>query len=352
MSELSVSSMSASPSAKGWLASPALDLAMMTCFVPLLVVVAFSPLAHVFQGRAFNAAFEPVFIIVMSVSFIHRHLVWLLAYGDPAVRAARKRLLIIAPLLAFSVVIVTHGFKVQPLRDVVVGALALWNIWHVLRQRHGVFRAYARAAGPALASQAHARRDQTLLWAWVVAIVCAVPVVIPASLAAPGVRTWAARLATVWSGSTAEVGAAAVAVAVLALTLWWAAYELRLGQGLPRVPRLVFLTSTAALLGVFLLYGPVVGYLIFSFAHSFEYLFFVYFDARKKNRINPTFASRVAGAPWGMLALIGLGLGGFALAWQVWNMPGVVIYYVTTSIIHYVYDGFLWKGKPAKPSPG
>jgi hypothetical protein len=122
---------------------------------------------------------------------------------------------------------------------------------------------------------------------------------------------------------------------VLVAFVVWLRHEKKLSA-----PRIVFLSSTIALLTVVVLGGPIVGFLVFSLGHSLEYILFVHLVA--KRRASPPWGIRALG-PDKIIIVSAALLLAFVLAREVWTVTLFVIYYSSTSILHYVYDGMIWK---------
>ena len=141
----------------------------------------------------------------------------------------------------------------------------------------------------------------------------------------------------------------AAAVAGLGWVLFrWLRHELRApatpGQ---RAPRLFLMGSTLLLFAVFLIHGPVIGYLCFGTAHAIEYMAFVHhYGARK-------YAGE-GGRGRGPAALLGdprvaapALMGGLLLVfWLLHEQRRTevyLVYYTATSWLHFLYDGWIWK---------
>ena len=92
------------------------------------------------------------------------------------------------------------------------------------------------------------------------------------------------------------------------------------------------------------MHGPLVGYLVFGVAHSLEYIAFVYHFGERKFRGQSTslaalLLGRVRRAPLVIAPL----LAGYALVHQHRFSLAFVVYFSTTSALHYLYDGWVWR---------
>ncbi|MCY1008027.1 hypothetical protein OV079_21200 [Nannocystis pusilla] len=104
--------------------------------------------------------------------------------------------------------------------------------------------------------------------------------------------------------------------------------------------------STLLLFAVFLVHGPVVGYLCFGTAHAVEYMAFVHHYGTKKYGRGERrgAAARLLGdvrvavpALFGGLLLV------FWLIQEQRRSDVYLIYYTATSWLHFLYDGWIWK---------
>jgi hypothetical protein len=328
----------------GWLRGPIWDASLLAFgWVPFYLWVALHPLAEATGGLA------TALVIALALNFLHRHYVLLLVYGDRAVFDERPRAYVTAPFVAFAAVaaLVLSGLPAG--KAILLGVLGAWNVWHVIQQRYGLMRAYAARARGGLETREASRRDFRLLWS---AVLVTAPLVVIGQRDVIESRPEAAPVFDVigpWLGRPLLVG---VALAFGALfTAAFAAWARGEAGARPsaRLPRYVFLASTLALLAVFVVHGPVIGYLVFGVAHSVEYLAFVHhFGERKYKGSAASIAARILGdvrraplllAPL-FLAYLLLHQHRFALAY--------ITYFSTTSALHYLYDGWIWRLRQPK----
>jgi hypothetical protein len=288
-------------------------------------------------------------IAALALNFLHRQYVLLLVYGDRAVFDERRKAYVAAPLVAFVAVATLVLTGLPAGKEVLLGILGTWNVWHVIQQRYGLLRAYAARARGGLETREASRRDFWLLWT---AVLATAPLVVLAKREVLESRPEAATLlmvigpwlATRFLAALEAVFAALFVVALIA----WARGEIRAHPSARR-PRYLFLASTFALLAVFVAHGPVVGYLVFGVAHSVEYLGFVHhFGERKYKGTVGSVAARVLGdvrraplllAPL-FVAYLLLHARRFSLAY--------ISYFSTTSALHYLYDGWIWRLRQPK----
>jgi hypothetical protein len=306
------------------------------------------PLAGKVEGPGWSEAFFQALMIALGLNFIHRHYVFLLVYGDPETRRDRRLLCLVAPALAFALAAVAYLWQVPGIRAALVIGISVWNVWHVIMQRYGLSRAYAGKAGGGLETRSHARRDLMLHW---LAVVCMAAVLIVYRRGTLGSHPDVVNILRVVNPIIARRdfslfvrGGAAAALALLA---YWLVHEFKTNPRTSRVPRWAFLASTFALLGVFLWFGPMVGYLVFGVAHSVEYLAFVHhFNERRYGaQAGEHNLLRWLFGDVRRMPLLGLPLAGayVILRNHYWGAPVFVAYYSATSMLHYLFDGVMWK---------
>jgi heme/copper-type cytochrome/quinol oxidase subunit 4 len=340
-----VSAIETSPRPSAWLANAPIDLAMAFGWLPFYAWLLTTPVAGDVADAAFLPALKLAAVIALSVNFVHRHFVYFLFFGDEQQRAMHPRALWLAPLIVTALVLPTRLWW-PPGFDVVAGAFVAWNIWHTLMQRYGIARAYAVQGGGGLDQRAHGRRDLHMLLAF--ALCTAAWVIIfrqdtfygRAQRALAGIHVMVAQ-------EHPGIGWALLIVAgtvAAAMAIAWVRAEAQARPRVGRAPRLVFWASSVCLLGVCVVHGPVVGFLVFGFAHSIEYILFVYlFSHRRIVRGATAPGVRTFGRalPLALVSAILLAL--FVAARQVWTAPLFVVYYTATSALHYFYDGLIWK---------
>lgn len=329
--------------ASAWLANPAIDLAIAFGWLPFYAWLLTTPVVGDVTAAAFTPAFKVAVVVALSVNFVHRHFVYVLFFGDEKQRARHPRALWLAPLIVTAIVLPTRLWS-PPVFDVVFGALTAWNIWHTLLQRHGIARAYAVKSGGGLDARAYGRRDLSTLLALAACTAMFVLLFRQDTFYGQARRVFA-RMQVVQDhpgiGQTLLVVTGVVAAAML---IAWVRAEAQASPRVGRRPRLVFWTSSLCLLGVFVMHGPVVGFLVFSFAHSIEYILFVYvFSHRRLARGETAPSVQAFGRAAPLLALSAILFALFVAARQVWTVPLFAVYYATTSALHYFYDGLIWK---------
>lgn len=360
-----IAATSAKPDARAprWIRSAPWDLALLTfCWVPQFLWVVFG--LHLDRGGSAivgRPEFQTAMIVTLAFTFAHRQYVFLMVFGDGPTFRTRPWSFLAAPVALIGVTAL--AFFAYPKAPQVWQALlvvgAIWNIWHAVMQRFGLSRMYAGRAGAGLQDPRHARREFGLVWSAVLLVVVAVPTLRLATLRGhPATEAVLAVLAPALTGPAPKVWLACASLLFLGQFAIWTRHELAAPLTLAeRMPRLTFLASTAALLAIVAVYGPIVGYLVFGFAHAAEYIAFVHHFAGRKFAHAPAkdaglaaltlrhpLASAIAIVP----ACVALYV--FLRRHDLTITPVFVVYEVSFAMVHFAYDGWVWKARD--PSVG
>lgn len=363
------------PNRQVWLRSPAWDTACLAfCWIPFYVWVVFGLGLGIeawgvpaLDTAAARDALLLATTTALGITYVHRHYTMLLVYGDRATFGARATHYLLAPLVFLAVIaaarfgkgtlLFTLGTLEITSWGIIVAIGTAWNIWHTLQQRYGILRAYAGRAQGGLQTRAHAMRDRWLLWSWAASI-CVLVLAYQRHTFSLHRSTWfiEQQLGPYLSHPLAAAAGASVLLLTLVLTLRWLRFELAAELPLKqRSARMVFTASTILLLAVFAWHGPVVGYLCFGVAHALEYLAFVHHFAKNKYQApanpigitpprSPGISASLFSRPWlSVPMLIGGLLGTYLLLSQYRSTDAYVVYYITTSFLHFLYDGWIWK---------
>jgi hypothetical protein len=378
MTTASSASEARSPSAdrrRGWLVGPWFDsLTVAWAWVPFYLFVVFGLgldgewSLHGRDGHGTEPGLGLALLIALGISYVHRHYTFLLVYGDRETYRQRPRAFTLIPAALFvGLAAILHGQgethfelfgqSMAPWMLVLI-VTGSWNIWHTIMQRHGLTRIYAGKAGGGLEAREHGRRDLWLLWS-AVAVTAALTLRFRGSTFA-GIGNARKLLAATeplthgWLGNSAV--ALVLGVFVYASTRWWSAERTAALPGRRRIPRASFMLSTLALLLVFVVHGPITGYLCFGVAHALEYISFFHVFGRAKfaardRQVGPAawlLARPLWSGPLFALALAGL----FLLLVDRRDNEAFLVYYTATSLLHFLYDGWIWKvRKPEVAKP-
>jgi len=364
---------------RSWHVSPAIDLAAyhfswLWVLLPLLVA-----------GPVFPRDYLPIFVVVLTIGFVHRHYTLGYAYLDAEVFARHRTRFILTPLILGAALLATPVLRraglpsgalsignsqwpdtdlpLRVLLTAVVFGAGLWNIWHTLAQKYGILRIYDAKAQSQREASVPGWVDRLFVLGWLPLIVTHVA---PAFADAIRAEFRIAQLfvdpLVGWIVAAQPIAAPISAVFALASTAIFTAFEGRL-HGFRNRPRLSMALGVASLWACFLLVDPIKVYLAFAFSHGLEYMVFVWAYQRRRytqKRLPEPIMARLLEHP-----ALAYSTYTFALAaiyvllrdWQdfsLWPVPsvrvggltlGAWIFYwgVFQSLLHFYFDGFLWK---------
>lgn len=333
-----------------WIISPFCDVVFLIA-TPLLIVPV---LLHLVQSR-----FTPEYLAlgVFAFASLGHHLPGMLrAYGDRELFAQyRWRFLlgpptIIAVSWVFFVELRMHGLEL---------VLLFWATWHILMQTYGFMRIYDAKAG--CSSAQDARFD---FWACV-AVFAAGIVFSDARVFGIAEALWVTGLPLFGPRSLAIARILTGGATIVVLVLYVVRAMLMWGKtGGISLPKLSLLISTAFLywfagqLSVNLL----IGVAMFEVFHAVQYYAIVWFfnrhRAQKSKRDFGMMALIFGGNRWGLLIyLIGIiGYGSLGLIGRTGDAVTVshaaMALFSASAMLHFYYDGFIWKVRQQKIREG
>jgi hypothetical protein len=343
----------------GWIHSPFVDLAL----------ISFSWLPIYFSWELLNAGrpgttcdivswweCSPAFLVVLAavlfINNLHRHYTIGLVYGDERVFKSRSKLFVRLPLVLLAVVVPLSLWKIVPSPSAqeilavafgLIAALELsWNTFHTVMQKYGFLRIYSAKLG-----YGDARLDKKLLFAWFA-------VAITGCVSLHRLKAWLyfgatgfplVKQAILGAGHIPDVLFAVAGAYALYVTASWVRAEAKsfVPMGTPRV----LFAASYVLMALTFGRSVLLGALVFAFSHAVEYGAFVNLYSLRKYRGQQ-------GPPWSMAGVMSRPLlSNFLLAAYVgliyhflgfYKTIGLVSAYgITTALLHYVYDGLLWK---------
>lgn len=349
-----------------WLRHPVWDLSLIGfCWLPFYLWVVFGlglgqetyGLPALRRGDQQDALLTAT-LAALGTTYVHRHYTFFVVYGDRGTFKRHARGLIVAPLIVFACVGLARLFRQESIAGyspwlAVLIVSGLWNVWHSLQQRYGIWRVYAGRAGVGLEKPEHGRRDMQLLWASALATAALVLIFQTDTF---GAHYNAARvldfIEPLRQGGTFVVLVSVVLGGWGLIAARWLRHELKAPLSLKqRAPRLSFLGSTLTLFLVFVLHGPIVGYLCFGVCHALEYVAFVHHFGEKKFGADKGAAATLFRRPLLYAPFMIGGLVGLFLILKEYRRTDVYLaYYLGTSLLHFLFDGWIWKVR--KPEVG
>jgi hypothetical protein len=364
---------------RSWHVSPAIDMAAYH-FSWLWVLL---PL--IFAGPTFPSDYLPLFVVVLTVGFVHRHYTLGYAYLDGEIFARHRRRFIFTPLILGAALLSTPvllkaslpsgalsigglrwpdvDFPLKVLITAVVFGAGLWNIWHTLAQKYGILRIYTAKALSQNEPSVPPWVDRLFVMGWLPLIVSYVaPPLADAILTEFWIARWFLEPIVGWLVIAEPIAAPIAAAFAVASSAIFTAFEWRTHRFRNR-PRLSMAIGIGSLWICFVLVDPIKVYLAFAFSHGLEYMVFVWAYQRRRYaepRSPQPVMARLLEHPWLTYSTYTLALAaayvllqqweGFSL-WEVPNIRvgemklGAWIFYwgVFQSILHFYFDGFLWK---------
>ncbi len=340
-----------------WIEGPVFDLVFLA-FGWIVVASAFTVLfyfhepARVGPQRILWNLDEPwvagLITVVLVVNFIHRNLTHVLVYGDRRTFGERRISYIVLPIGMLILPFVAaryqttyYFFTFSPFLLGLMGLSMVWNFYHTLMQKIGLLRIYARKAGGRSSAL-----DRSIVFSWffflLFALLSSEAIRVQVS-AIGGPASYALRYLSPYTHAVVILKwlalAAAVVVSVLYIKGEW---EERRG---PLAPKNIFLLSILLLYGLFAR-DFVTAFASFSFSHTVEYIAFVGLFAKKKYgdvHDTSTFLGKISKYGGWSFAFFCLAAGGIYLIWNKASAGTFGLFYISTSFLHYIYDGWIWK---------
>ncbi len=307
---------------------------------------------------------QDIFLFVGAFGAMGHHLPGMIrAYGDKALFRRFKTRFIVAPLGLLAVCIWSTFYNIQAIQLV---ALA-WGIWHGLMQTYGFCRIYDAKASTNAA--AHARTDFALCLSWFVAAVLLSPLRFRSCLdlyyesGGPVIPTQ-----VISAIRSAMIGIVAIAT----MAFFWRQWrDARAGRGISYVKMLLLASSigfwwycnngaqiSTAGSGVSATASILVGISLFEVFHDVQYLSIVWIYNRARVERDQSirgfmrFIFRRSGSLLGVYVGLVLAYGGIGLVSHGISVEAIrntLVGIVTASaLLHFYYDGFIWKVREAQ----
>ena len=304
-------------------------------------------LIPIFTAAQARWSAQDIFLFVGAFGAMGHHLPGMIrAYGDRALFDRFKIRFIVAPLAILAVCVWSSFYDIQAVQLVAMA----WGIWHGMMQTYGFCRIYdAKASAKAAA---RARADLALCFAWFSAAVLLSPMRFRSLLelyyesggpAVPSAVVDAIRLSVI----------GALGLVTIAF-LWRQLSDWRAGRGASPV-KITLLVSSIAFWwycnnGV---QNILVGIALFEVFHDVQYLAIVWIYNRTRVERDQTiggfmrFVFRRSGALIGVYVGLVLAYGAIGLTQSAitaeWIRHGLVGLVTASALLHFYYDGFIWK---------
>jgi hypothetical protein len=339
----------------------------------------------IFAGPKFPGDYLPLFVVVITIGFVHRHYTLGYAYLDGEIFARHRKRFIRTPVILGVAFLATpillknsvpsgalsiEGLQwpdgdlpLKLLITTVVFGAGVWNIWHTLAQKYGILRIYSSKGESQHEASVPGWVDRLFVMGWLPLIVTYVtPPFADAIMAEFRIARSFLEPIVSWLVVAEPIAAPISAAVAIASTAIFAGFEWRTHRFRNR-PRLSMAIGVGSLWICFLLIDPIKVYLAFAFSHGLEYMVFVWAYQRRRyaqRRSPQPVMARVLKRPWLAYSSYTLALAAIYVLlrdWQdfrIWQVPrfrvgdmklGAWIFYwgVFQSLLHFYFDGFLWK---------
>ncbi|HEX4639848.1 MAG TPA: tetratricopeptide repeat protein [Chthoniobacterales bacterium] len=304
-------------------------------------------LIPIFTAAQARWSAQDIFLFVGAFGAMGHHLPGMIrAYGDKALFDRFKIRFIVAPLAILAVCVWSAFYDIQAVQLVAMA----WGIWHGMMQTYGFCRIYdAKASAKAAA---RARMDLALCFAWFSAAVLLSPMRFRTLLelyyesggpVVPSAVVDAIRLSVIGA-----LGLVSIAF------LWRQLSDWRAGRGASPVKMTLLVSSIA-----FWWYcnngvqNILVGIALFEVFHDVQYLAIVWIYNRTRVERDQSiggfmrFVFRRSGALIGVYVGLVLAYGAIGLTQSAitaeWIRHGLVGLVTASALLHFYYDGFIWK---------
>ncbi|MFT4046286.1 MAG: hypothetical protein QM661_06265 [Solimonas sp.] len=358
----------AAPAAAGgpanWILGPRRDLLFIVA-APLLV---FALALALFGLRGAATATSAILLTHVIMTVAHHLPTFIRVYGDVELFRRHKWTFLLAPLVpfCFAMAVLTYiNLKGYPVENVLYLfiILALWDPWHFLMQHYGFTRIYDRHGGapPRLA----ARMDLLLSASCFIAIMLLCGDWLPSILEDLYTTANLPLIFALPAGLPAVLEKLAVAVALLSAAAY-AVYLLRCRRRGWRVSRVKLALYASFFAVMYLAYTPntwilswapgwtfKVGFAVVGIVHMTQYLAIVWHYnrnlVRREGRARRGSFARLhaRGGWWVGAGYVALCLGYGALLSGKhdarWPMSVLLALGFTSTLLHYYFDGFIWK---------
>jgi len=351
-------------------------------------------------GSDFPNSYFPLYVAVLTFGFVHRHFTLGYVYLDREVFERHRKRFIWVPVILAAGLLATptllhtsipsgalalgslewpaSEFRLASILLSVIVVAGIWNVWHTMAQKYGILRIYTAKARAESSGSGFEKRlddaenhpggvpgwvDRVFIMGWLPLIVCyVVPRFAETVIREFGIaKNFVEPLLGFLAAGEEILVPLSVAIAA-ASAANFAFFEWRFNRFRNR-PRLSMALGTFALWAGFVLFDPIKVYLAFAFSHGLEYMVFVWAFQRRRyaeHRDPQPLMGRILEHPWIAYPLYTLALGGLYVLlhewdpFDFWQVPKIRVatiklgqwvffWGVFQSLLHFYYDGFLWK---------
>jgi Tfp pilus assembly protein PilF len=304
-------------------------------------------LIPIFAAAQARWSAQDIFLFVGAFGAMGHHLPGMIrAYGDRALFDRFKMRFVVTPLVLLAVCIWSSLYNIQAIQLVAL----VWGIWHGMMQTYGFCRIYDAKASASAA--ARARADLALCFGWFLAAVLLSPMrsrtLLDLYYESGGIVIPAAVVTVIRTAVLIALGLVTMAFFSRQWRDW------RSGRGMSPVKMALLVSSIA-----FWWYcnngvqNILVGVALFEVFHDVQYLAIVWIYNRRRVEKDETiggfmrFVFRRSGSLIGVYVGLVLAYGSIALTTSgvsaEWIRHGLIGVVTASALLHFYYDGFIWK---------
>jgi len=309
-------------------------------------------LIPIFTAAQARWSAQDIFLFVGAFGAMGHHLPGMIrAYGDRALFDRFKVRFVVAPLAILAVCVWSSVYNIQAVQLVAMA----WGIWHGMMQTYGFCRIYDSKAFAKAA--ARARADLALCFAWFSAAVLLSPMRFRSLLElyyeSGGPVVASAAVAAIRTGVVVALGIVTV------IFLWRQWSDWRGARGASPVKMTLLVSSIA-----FWWYcnngvqNILVGIALFEVFHDVQYLAIVWIYNRTRVERDKSiggfmrFVFRRSGALIGVYVGLVMAYGALGLTQSAiteeWIRHLLIGAVTASALLHFYYDGFIWKVREAQ----
>jgi tetratricopeptide (TPR) repeat protein len=338
---------SADPSRR-WILNSWLDQLFIVS-TPLLVIPAIFALYSPLRVKA-----ETISLVVTAFFALGHHLPGLIrAYGDRELFHRFRWRFVLAPPLLFAAYFPLYFYHLDAWKLIII----FWATWHGLMQVYGFVRIYDAKVG--------STAPKTAYWDWLVCLCGFVTALVfsPARMSNL-LGHWYAFGGPLISPAAVETSRwACLAISIVVLTGFAANYVAQSHRGAgPNPIKLLLLASGIGTwwIAVVWVENVILGVALFEICHDIQYLAIVWLYNRRRVSANPELGRFMSYVFRRGMVLLYLGLivayGAIGLLPALVQDGTVAAFFSailgTSTILHYYYDGFIWKVREKSTQAG
>lgn len=346
-----------------WINNFAYDnLLISFIWIPFLILFAYFLDIGNMAGKGFIDVndFKIAVILTIVLNLIHRNYTFLLVYGDFNTFKERKKLFSITPVIVVITVVYFLYFANKTVYSLGLVIVFAWQIYHTVMQRYGILRVYHKKSNISSIALIKSKwMDLTFVWSYIT-FCFLISLILGYNLLK--IHHYGKIFNSVIIYLDTSINIILILLAFLSITSLIYLIIINNKYKKPNtvlMPRNLFLLSTLLLGFIFVIYGPIIGFLTFSCLHTIEYIAFVYAFSKKRyqNKNSNSLSAKIFTSPKITILIFAIQLPIFYLLNNFVSLSGNVdyiklylLYNGILGLTHFIYDAFIWKVRDKKVS--